>query len=154
MKTKSLCHKHFMLVVTLFASIGLANGSAVAQQIQTQQTPAQQKPPKWNPSLESVIVSGMIPKNYRVILSNTRLGEAFVVTASMPVPYSDLNLARETDAAELGRRIHVAAHLICFELDRKYPPELYPIEDGYDCEHNAALDGMDQANHAIAAARS
>ena len=79
---------------------------------------------------------------------------AFVVTASMPVPYSDLNLAREADAAELGRRIHVAAHLVCFELDRKYPPELYPIVEGDDCEHHAALDGMDRANQAIAAARS
>jgi UrcA family protein len=159
MKKSSLHHRHPMLAAILLASIGLTNGPAVAQQIQTQQTqvqqtPAQQNPPKWSPSLESVIVSGMFPKNYRVILSNTRLGEAFVVTASMPVPYSDLNLAKDPDAAELGRRIHFAAHLICFELDRKYPPELYPIEEGYDCEHSAASDGMDRANQAIAAARS
>jgi UrcA family protein len=159
MRKNSLHHRYLGPVAILLASIGLANVPAVAQQIQIQQGPAQQtsaqqKPPKWNPSLESVIVSGMIPKNYRVILSNTRLGEAFVVTASMPVPYSDLNLAREADAAELGRRIHVAAHLICFELDRKYSPELYPIEDGYDCEHNAASDAMEQANRAITAARS
>jgi UrcA family protein len=140
---KNLLHR-LMPAALLLASIGFANAPAVAQQTT----------PRWNPTLESVIVSGKMPKNYRVILSNTRLGEAFIVTASMPVPYNDLNLARETDATELGRRIHVAAHLICFELDRKYPPELYPIEEGNDCEHSAALDGMDQANQAIAAARS
>ena len=145
---KSRHHKHVVPVVMLFASIGLASGPAIAQQ-----TPTPQTPPKWNPSRESVIVSGMMPKNYRVILSSTRLGEAFVVTASMQVPYSDLNLIREADAAELGRRIHVAARLVCFELDRKYPPDLYPILQGDDCEHAAAMDGMDRANQVIAAAR-
>lgn len=145
---KSRRHKHILPVLMLFASIGLASGAALAQQ-----TPSQEAPPKWKPSLESVTVSGMMPKNYRVILSSTRLGEAYVVTASMQVPYSDLNLARETDAAELGRRIHVAARLVCYELDRKYPPDLYPILQGDDCEHAAAMDGMDRANQIIAAAR-
>ena len=153
--TKHL-HRHKCLVpaAILLASIGLANGPAVAQQTQIPQTAAQQKPPKWNPSLESVVVSAMHSENYRVILSNTRLGEAFVVTASMPVPYSDLNLAKEPDADELGRRIHIAAHLVCLELDRKYPPALYPIVEGDNCEHAAALDGMDRANQVIAAAKS
>lgn len=139
---------HLVPAAMLFACIGLASGPAIAQQTSTEQTP-----PKWTPSRESVIVSGMMPKNYRVILSSTRLGEAFVVTASMQVPYSDLNLVREADAAELGRRIHVAARLVCFELDRKYPPSLYPILQGDDCVHAAAEDGMDRANQVIAAAR-
>lgn len=136
----------FMPAALLFVFIGFANAPAVAQQTT----------PKWNPTLESVVVSGKLPKNYRVILSNTRVGEAYAVTASMPVPYNDLNLAQETDAIELGRRIHVAAHLVCLELDRKYPPEEYPIVDGSsaaDCEHAAAVDGMDQANKVIAAAK-
>jgi UrcA family protein len=140
--------KHFIPAAILLASIGLAAGPVAAQQSQTQQAP-----PKWNPTLESVIVSAMHTKNYRVILSNTRLGPAFVVTASMEVPYNDLHLARDADAAEFGRRIHVAAHLVCEELDRKYPPALYPIIEGEDCEHNAALDGMDRANQVIAAAK-
>jgi len=145
---KSRRHKHIVPAMMLFASIGSVSGAALAQQ-----TPTQEAPPKWKPSVESVTVSGMMPKNYRVILSNTRLGEAFVVTASMQVPYSDLNLVREADAAELGRRIHVAARLVCFELDRKYPPNLYPILQGDDCEHAAAMDGMGRANQVIAAAR-
>ena len=135
-----------VLAAILFASAGL--GPALAQPVSPQQAP-----PKWNPTLESVIVSAMHTKNYRVILSNTRLGEAFVVTASLEVPYHDLNLTRSTDADELGRRIHVAAHLVCEELDRKYPPDLYPIVEGFDCEHDAAADGMDRANQVIAAAK-
>ena len=142
---KNRLHR-FMPATLLLLFIGFANAPAVAQQTA----------PKWNPTLESVIVSGKLPKNYRVIVSNSRLGEAFVVSASMQVPYNDLNLARDTDATELGRRIHVAAHLVCLELDRKYPPTLYPIvdgSDGADCERAAAVDGMDSANKVIAAAK-
>lgn len=146
---ESLHHTHLVPAAILFASIAMASGPAAAQQAQSPSAP-----PKWNPKLESVIVSAMHAKNYRVILSNTHLGQAFVVTASMEVPYNDLHLARDADAAEFGRRIHVAAHLVCEELDRKYPPALYPILEGEDCEHNAALDGMDRANQVIAAAKS
>lgn len=134
---------HLMLAAIGLASIGLANGPAVAQQA-----------PRWKPSLESVIVSAAAAKNYRVVLSGSHLGEAFIVTASIPVPYNDLNLAKEPDAAELGRRIHVAAHLVCLELDTKYPPALYPILEGDNCEHTAATDGMSRANEVIAAAKS
>ena len=146
MKKEALHHKHLMLVAIMLASIGwaIATGPAVAQQAQT----------RWKPSLESVTVSAAAAKNYRVILSSTHLGEAFVVTASMPVPYSDLDLAKEPGATELGRRIHVAAHLVCQELDRKYPPALYPILEGFDCEHDAAADGMATADQIIAAKRS
>ena len=135
-----------MLTPIMFAAIGLAiaNGPAVAQQ-----TPA-----KWKSSLESITVSAAPAKNYRVIWSSTRLGQALVVTASMPVPYSDLNLAKEPDAVEFGRRIHVAAHLVCLQLDLKYPPQLYPVVEGDDCEHAAAADGMSRANLIIAAAKS
>jgi UrcA family protein len=146
----SLQHKHLLPAAILFAFMGLANGPAFAQHAQAQQAP---KPPKWNPKLESVIVSAMHSKNYRVVLSGTHLGEAFVVSASMEVPYNDLHLARDEDAAELGRRIHIAAHLVCEELDRKYPQALYPIVEGFDCEHDAAVDGMDRANQVIAAAK-
>jgi UrcA family protein len=146
MKKESPHRKHHMLVAIMLASLGLAigNGRAVAQQAQ----------PKWSPSRESVTISAAAPKNYRVILSNTHLGQAIVVTASIPVPYSDLNLAQESGAAELGRRIHVAAHLVCQELDTKYPPALYPILEGDDCEHTTAMDGMSRANEVIAAAKS
>lgn len=139
--------RHIVPAAILIAFAGLTGGQAVAQQ-------TQQAPPQWKPSLESVIVQAAKLKNYRVLMSNTRLGEAFAVTASLQVPYSDLNLARETDAAELGRRINVAARLVCLELDAKYPPSLYPIVEGDNCENAAAKDGMDRANQVIAAAKN
>jgi UrcA family protein len=114
---------------------------------------AQQTTARWNPTLEQVIISAKASRNYRVVLTNSRLGEAFIVSASMEVPYSDLNLTRDPDADELGRRIHVAAHLICEEMDRKYPQVQYPILEGFDCEHDAARDGMERANLVIANAR-
>jgi UrcA family protein len=144
MKRKALHHIRLMFAAIVLASIGLAiaNGPAVAQQA------------RWKPSLESVTVSAAAAKNYRVILSGSHLGEAFVVTASMPVPYSDLDLAKEPGATEFGRRIHVAAHLVCLQLDLKYPPALYPILEGDDCERTAAVDGMSHADQIIAAAKS
>ena len=114
---------------------------------------AQQSTPRWHPSLEQVTVSAKAPKNYRVILSNSRLGEAYVVSASIEVPYNDLDLTRDADDTELGRRIHVAAHLTCEELDRKYPQTQYPILEGFDCEHDAAREGMEQASLVIANAK-
>ena len=130
------------LVASMLAFIGLAIGPAVAQQA----------PVRWNPGRESITVSGKPLKNYRIVLSGSRLGEAFVVSASMPVPYSDLDLAKEPGATELGRRIHVAAHLVCQQLDSKYPPALYPILEGSDCEHSAANDGMAAAYQVFDAA--
>jgi UrcA family protein len=128
----------------MLAFIGVAIGPAAAQDA----------PLKWKPGRESITVSGKPVKNYRMILSNSHLGEAFAVTASIPVPYSDLDLAKEPGAAELGRRIHVAAHLVCQQLDLKYPPALYPILEGGDCERDATSDGMAAANQVIAAKRS
>jgi len=146
MKKEALHHRHLMLVAITLASIELAiaNGPAVAQQTQA----------RWKPSLESVTVSAAANKNYRIVLSGSHLGEALVVTASMPVPYNDLDLAKEPGATELGRRIHVAAHLVCLQLDLKYPPALYPILEGDDCERTAAVDGMSRADQIIAAAKS
>lgn len=136
---------HFLLAALLGCmAAAMTNGLALAQQAA----------PRWKPSLESVIVSGQKPaRNYRVILSASHLGEAFIVSASMDVPYSDLDLAKETDADELGRRIHVAARLVCLQLDIKYPPSQYPILEGFDCAHDAAKDGMERADLVIASAR-
>jgi len=138
---------HLMPVAILVASIGLTSGEAVGQQ--TQQTP-----PTWRPSLETVIVQAAKLKNYRLVMSGTRIGEVFAVTASLQVPYSDLHLAAATDAAELQRRINVAARLVCLELDAKYPPSMYAIVEGDNCEQNATKDGMDRANQVIAAAKN
>jgi len=144
MKTTSLHHKHLALVAVMLAFIG--SGPALAQQAQT----------RWTPTRESIVVRAAPTKNWRVVLTASHLGEAFIVSASMPVPYSDLDLGKEPGAAEFGRRIHVAAHLVCQQLDIKYPPTQYPIVDGYagyDCERAAAKEGMSEANTIIASAQ-
>jgi len=148
MTTQSLHHKHLVLTAALLASIGLA--------ITVRPALGQQTAPKWVPTRESIVVRAAPTKNWRVVLTASHLGEAFIVSASMPVPYSDLNLARDPDAVEFGRRIRVAAHLVCQQLDLKYPPTQYPIVDGYsgyDCERASANDGMSQANTIIASAK-
>lgn len=136
---------HHLTLAAFLSLLGLAmaHGPALAQQ----------SAPRWVPTRESITISAAPTKNYRIVLSASHLGQAFMVSASMPVPYSDLDLAKDPDAAELGRRIHVAARLVCLQLDQKYPPMQYPILDGFNCEHDAAADGMSRADVVIASAR-
>jgi UrcA family protein len=145
MKKKSL--HPLMLAASIFVSTGLtiASEPAFAQQTQA----------RWKPTLESIIVSAAAPnKNWRDFLSGSHLGgKAFVVSASIPVPYSDLDLAKEPGASELDRRIHLAARLVCLQLDIRYPPAQFPILEGYDCESAAARDGMSHASAIIANAK-
>ena len=146
MKTNLLSGHHLMLAALVPALIGLAGTSASAQQTGE----------RWKPKVESITVSSAPVKNWREILTGSRIGSAFMVSASIPVPYSDLDLANEPGATELGRRIQVAARLVCQELDMKYPPALYPLLDGYsgfDCVRVTADQSMSQANTIIASAR-
>jgi UrcA family protein len=146
MKKKSLHHKHLMLIAFMLASVASTNAPALAQQTSA----------RWKPSVESIIVRAGAMKDWRMALTASRLGQAFMVSASIPVPYSDLDLAKDPDATELGRRIQVAARLVCVELDNKYPPTQYVIVEGYsgyDCARMAARDGMEQINTIIASAK-
>jgi len=140
---KNTLLRHLKSVAFISIGMALAGGPALARQAAS----------KWVPTRESITVSAKPTKNYRIVLSASHLGEAFMVSASMQVPYSDLNLARDPDAAELDRRVHVAARMVCRELDIKYPPVQYPIVDGFDCVHDAAIDGMSRADEIIASAR-
>jgi UrcA family protein len=147
MQKKSLHRRYLTLIASMLAFTGLAiaNKPALAQQTSA----------RWKPSVESVIVRAGAMKDWHMALTASHLGKAFMVSASIPVPYSDLDLAKEPDATELGRRIQVAARLVCVELDNKYPPTQYPILDGYsgfDCARMAAREGMDQVNTIIASA--
>ena len=135
---------HHLLLAALLTCIVAAGGPALAQQAA----------PRWKPGLESVIISAQKPmRNYRLVLSSSHLGEAFFISASIDVPFGDLDLAKEVGAEELDRRIHVAARLVCEQLDRKYPPAIYPILEGSNCVPDAARDGMEHANLIIANAR-
>ncbi|HKU64523.1 MAG TPA: UrcA family protein [Rhizomicrobium sp.] len=142
----SLHPKHLMLTVLMLASTGLATAPASAQ-------PAKAR---WTPRMESIVVRAGAPKDWHMALTASHLGKAFAVSATIPVPYADLDLVKEEDAAELGRRVQVAARLVCQQLDTKYPPTQFPILEGYsgpDCVRVTARDSMEQANMVIASAK-
>ena len=142
----SLLQKQFVLVVLVLASVGLASLPASAQR----------STPRWSPQIELIVVKAGAMKNWRAALSATHLGRAFAVSASMPVPYADLDLVKDEDASELGRRVQVAARLVCQEMDSKYPPNQFPIIEGYsgqDCVRVTARDSMEEANMVIARAK-
>jgi UrcA family protein len=115
---------------------------------------AQQAPPRWRPNPETVIVRGVADaRRVQQAMTGTNISEAYIVTASVAVPYSDLNLVRDADASEFDRRIHVAARLVCEELDVKFPRSSYPVIDADDCVQVATQDGLTEADQRIAAAR-
>ena len=117
-------------------------------------TAQQAAPQRWRPTPETVTVSAMAAsKNLRAVLTGTNLPQAFAVSASIPVPYGDLNLTRDADASEFTRRIGVAAQLVCYEIDLKYPPTQYPTLGDEDCVGGARKDGLAQASAAIEKAR-
>jgi UrcA family protein len=134
-----------MLVAVALASATWTAAPALAQE-----------KPQWKPRVESIIVRAGKTKDWRMALTASRLGKAFMISASIPVPYSDLDLVKEPDGAELTRRIRVAARLVCEQLDSKYPPAQYPVLEGYsgfECVSAAARESLEQANLIIANAR-
>lgn len=143
----SLFHKRLVLLTVVLASVGL---SALPATAQTRSTA------RWSPRIESIVVKAGAMKNWRDALTASHLGKAFAVSASMPVPFADLDLVKAEDADELGRRVQVAARLVCQELDNKYPPTQFPIIEGYsgqECVRVTARDSMEEANMAIARAK-
>ena len=114
---------------------------------------AQQTAPKWRPVPESIIVSANPVKNWQGLLTGTHFSSALAVSASLSVPYGDLNLAQTPGVDELDRRIGVAAGLVCRQLDLKYPESQYPKLAGDDCYQGALNDGLKTAGVIIAAAR-
>lgn len=136
---------------TAFAALMLAlTGLAVANgPVTAQERPATRKMP-----MATITVTAAPYRNMGEISRLTVQGHKFlVVSASIPVPYSDLDLAQARGADELGRRIRVAARMACQQLDIKYPPNIYAVMGTDDCQKNAANNGMSEANAVIAAAR-
>lgn len=144
MKRNSLHRGTFTATMFAVIGLGLANGSAAAQE-----RPATRKAP-----IATIRVTAAPFRNMGEISRLTVQGHKFlVVSASIPVPYSDLDLAQAPGAAELGRRINVAARMACQQLDIKYPQHIYAVMGTDDCQRNAASSGMAEANAVIAAAR-
>ena len=77
------------------------------------------------------------------------------VSISRPIRYDDLDLRTDWGAAALRHRIFVASERMCRKLNQLYPTTVYPLQtDSYDCQREATADAMEQADDAIARARS
>ena len=135
------------------AGLIVTMGPAAAQGAQGTQGARATAIAKWMPNMESITISAMPFKDWRVLFTGSHISSAMAVSASIPVPYSDLNLVRDADAAELDRRIGVAAQLVCHELDEKYPPSIYVSLDGGNCVQEANRGGISIAHDVVAAAR-
>ena len=74
---------------------------------------------------------------------------AEVMSVSLPVSYSDLNLSNPADVKELENRITQTAMNVCREVNRRFPGYLYPSVSQFpvrrhDCVQTAVADGMAQ----------
>lgn len=144
MQKISLRRKHCVLAAAIVACVGWALPGAPAV--------AQQASSNWVP-MATITVTAAPLKNLREVQRMTVTGHKFLaVSASVPVPYGDLNLTQETGTTELNRRIRVAARVACQQLDIKYPPHIYAVIGTDDCVRAAADGGMAEAGLVIAAA--
>lgn len=113
-----------------------------------------QQATNWKSPMATITVTAAPLRNLREIQRLTVQGHKFLaVSASIPVPYGDLNLAQDSGASELGRRIRLAARMACQQLDIAYPPHIYAVIGTDDCVRNAADDGLAEAGTVIAAAK-
>ena len=142
---KNTNRKHHVLAAAVLAFVGFALPSGP--------TSAQQTPPSWRPPMPTITVTVTPHRDLRNFRRMIVFGNKYLaVSASIPVPYDDLNLAQDGHATELGRRIRVASRMICRQLNIKYPPHIYPVIGTDDCVRNAADDGQAEAGVVIAAA--
>jgi len=61
-----------LTVASILSLLGLAMAGGAAM--------AQQATPKWVPTRESITISASPSKNYRIVLSASHLGQAFIVS--------------------------------------------------------------------------
>lgn len=148
MEKGSLQRSLRVLTVAVLGCVGLTFAGG--------QTFAQQATPKWKAPIATITVRATpIPmQTLREIQRLTVQGHKFLaISASIPVPYGDLNLTQESGAAELGRRIRLAARMACQQLDIKYPPYIYAVIGTDDCAKKATDNGMAEADTVIEAAK-
>lgn len=136
MEKVSLRRKHFVL---------LAAALALGMPAQAQQTSRNSKP------IATITVTASPIGNLREIQRLTVQGNKFLaVSASIPVPYGDLNLAQQGGVSELNRRIKVAANMAGDQLDMAYPPTIYAVIGTDDCVKVAAENGLAEAGRVVA----
>lgn len=142
MEKVSLRRKHLVLLAAVLAFGGWTTTSEAASASRNA------KP------MATITVTAAPIGNLREIQRLTVQGNKFLaVSASVPVPYGDLNLSQPAGASELGRRVRVAANMACQQLDFAYPPHIFPVIGTDDCVKTAAENGMAEAGSVIAAAK-
>lgn len=143
MEKVSLRRKHLVLLAAILAFGGSARTGDAAS------APSRNAKP-----MATITVTAAPIGNLREIQRLTVQGNKFLaVSASVPVPYGDLNLSQMAGASELNRRVKVAARMACDQLDQAYPPHIYPVIGTDDCVKTAAENGLAEAGSVIAAAK-
>jgi UrcA family protein len=100
---------------TLIAGAALAQPRSIPEKDLPQSGLPLQPPPE-GATVGEVIIEA--PK----IVERSRLGIVSAeVSMSVRVPYGDLDMRSADGAAELDRRIKVAADYVCDQLERRYP---------------------------------
>lgn len=80
----------------------------------------------------------------------TGLTNPEIISLTRAVSYSDLDLTRAPDVAEMRRRIGNTARDICQELTRRYPRNSEYVYSANDCVKKATDDGLETLNQLTA----
>jgi UrcA family protein len=138
----SLRSKHLMLI-----SLGtLVGGLAIA----TRPVIAQQDAAAPEPTQEITVVAPYVVQKKEVGRTATGI-PIQVVSMSTPVSYSDLDLTKQSDAAELQKRIVDAAKAACGKFKTRFPLANYKTSDR-ECIKDATMEATAVANLVIAGA--
>ncbi len=86
-----------------------------------------------------------VPESGSGLLAGRLAPRPETVSLTLAVSYSDLNLSRAMDVAELESRVRNTAHALCRELVRDFASASIRINTAYpsrDCVRNATYGGM------------
>lgn len=137
-----LRRKHLVQLAAVLAfGLALPDGPAQAQSRNSKQ-------------IATITVTAAPIGNLHELQRLTVQGQKFLaVSASIPVPYGDLNLLQQTGVNEFDRRVKIAARMACEQLDTAYPPYIYAVIGGDDCVKVASDNGLAEVEKVVAAKR-
>lgn len=111
----------FLRTALLAAALTLTAGAASAQSRTIPEKDLVQSGLPLQPPPEGATVGEVVIEAPKFV-ERSRLGIVSAeVSMSVRVPYGDLDMKSEDGAAELDRRIQVAADYVCGQLERRYP---------------------------------
>ncbi len=96
---------------------------------------------------ERVIVRPSSPIYGNRSLPSTRGAGDRLISVSLPVNISDLDLSSLADREELAYRVHMTAVEVCSRLDSRYPRTLFPADtDSRTCIRDASNNAIAMAH--------